>query len=309
MGLSLGLLFLLHSVLPVGPSGWHWAHLFAAELFYLPILASAAWFGRGGLLLTLFAASLLSGFHDLVAWQGFGMLQQAHGAQVLGLWVAGGVAWGFFEQKRRSILETQRAHAETLRVMALSLEMREPYTEGHSERVQAYTHLLAKALGIRDPSVLETYATGAFLHDIGKIGIPDSILLKEGQLSGGEWEVMRTHSILGAKLVGSISFLTGAKELVQAHHERYDGKGYPNGLSGEDIPLGARLFAVSDTFDALTTSRPYHQPESFEAAVRVISGEGGKQFDPLVVHAFLSVPFEVWAVTATELGVTLHRDG
>ena len=148
------------------------------------------------------------------------------------------MAWGFFEQQRRTQFETQKAHAETLTVLARSLELREHYTEGHSERVRAYTLVLASQLGILDPSTLETFAIGAFLHDIGKIGIPDAILLKEGPLSEGEWEAMRTHPALGASLIGPIPFLAEAMELVLTHHERFDGKGYPKGCSGEDIPLG-----------------------------------------------------------------------
>jgi len=131
------------------------------------------------------------------------------------------------------------------------------------------------------------------LHDIGKIGIPDGILLKPGRLSVDEWKIMRTHPELGRRLVERIPFLRGAVPIVYHHHERWDGTGYPSALKGELIPLGARVFAVADAFDAMTCDRPYSVAIPFEAARVEIERSAGTHFDPAVVQAFLRVPLEL----------------
>ena len=148
-------------------------------------------------------------------------------------------------------------------------------------------------------------AWGALLHDVGKIGITDRVLLKAGPLSDGEWREMRKHPDLGATLVGEIGFLRPARELVRAHHERYDGAGYPRGLAGDAIPLGARIFGVADAFDALTTDRPYRRGLDHTEAARRIAAGRGSQFDPAVVDAFLRIPADAWSRAASATGVAL----
>jgi HD-GYP domain-containing protein (c-di-GMP phosphodiesterase class II) len=149
---------------------------------------------------------------------------------------------------------------------------------------------------------------GALLHDVGKIGIHDDVLLKSGSLSEKEAKEMQRHPELGASLIGKIGFLGSAREIVLSHHEKFDGSGYPAGLSGQEIPLGARIFAVADVFDALTTDRPYRTPISYREARDFIAKESGKHFDPIVVDVFLETSFTDWADVASRSGVTLSED-
>jgi putative nucleotidyltransferase with HDIG domain len=177
----------------------------------------------------------------------------------------------------------------------------------HSQRVRDYALLLADRLWVADPARRESLAMGALLHDIGKIGIPDRILLKAGGLDEEERGTMRRHPELGARLLEKIGFLGQAREIVLAHHERFDGSGYPSGLAGRAIPAGARVFAVVDAFDAMTTDRPYSVARSYvEASSRIIEASGS-QFDPAVVQAFSAVPYEAWSEVAARYGIVLRR--
>jgi putative nucleotidyltransferase with HDIG domain len=189
--------------------------------------------------------------------------------------------------------ERENAHLATLVSLAAALDARERETRAHSVRVQEYTLTLARALGIPEQD-LKAIAAGALLHDIGKIGIQDSILLKAGRLSGEEWEAMRKHPTIGAEILKSLTHIGAARHLVVAHHERWDGSGYPGGLAGTTIPLGARIFAVADTLDAMTSDRPYRPRTSFEAAQQEIAQCAGTQFDPEIVRAFAGFPAQVW---------------
>ncbi len=167
-------------------------------------------------------------------------------------------------------------------------------TVGHSQLVSRYTLLLTKALGIDDRGFWADIERGALLHDIGKIGIPDSILRKAGPLTEREREIIKEHPYLGYEMVKEFSFLHKASRVVLFHHESYDGRGYPYGLKGEEIPLEARIFAVADTLDAITSDRPYRKGNSFRAAFDEIERVRGTQFDPQIVDAFLTVPIEKW---------------
>lgn len=167
-------------------------------------------------------------------------------------------------------------------------------TIGHSQLVARYTLLLTKALGIEDRVFSVEIERGALLHDIGKIGIPDSILRKPGALTNEEREIIKEHPFLGYEMVEEFQFLQKASRVILYHHESYDGQGYPYGLKGEEIPLEARIFAVADTLDAITSDRPYRRGKSFRVAFDEIERVRGTQFDPVVVDAFLSVPEEKW---------------
>lgn len=168
-----------------------------------------------------------------------------------------------------------------------TLDFRECETGLHSKRVACHTQVLARRF-IHDPRRLRQITWGALLHDIGKIGIPDHILLKQEALTGDEWQVMRTHPDMGYRIVGKLPEMAEAADLVRCHEERFDGTGYPRGLRGSSIPLGARLFAVIDTLDAMTSDRPYRQGMSFDAAKQEIVRLANVQFDPLAVEAFLA---------------------
>jgi putative two-component system response regulator len=172
-----------------------------------------------------------------------------------------------------------------LRVLANGIEARDPYTLNHVEAVNAYAQAMATELGW-DERELEALEFGAILHDIGKIGVPEKVLSKTGPLNPEEWEEMRRHPIYGAHMIRGNPYLEDAVPLVLHHHERWDGKGYPDGLAGEDIPLGARLLAVADTFHAMTSDRPYRAAIPAEKSYEEILAQSGKQFDPRMVQAF-----------------------
>jgi putative nucleotidyltransferase with HDIG domain len=189
--------------------------------------------------------------------------------------------------------DVEESYKITLEALVTALDAREHETQAHSLRVREYTLALAEALNL-NPDLLVQVGRGALLHDVGKIGVPDSILLKPGRLSKSEWVEMRRHPQKGYEILKSIDFLSSAAEIVLCHQERWDGKGYPNCLSGPEIPLGARIFAVVDTLDAMTSNRPYRKALSFEAAREEIRACAGTQFDPHVADVFLNMPPESW---------------
>lgn len=201
------------------------------------------------------------------------------------------------EQRTRqlqvAIRRIESTYDETLAALGGALELRDIETQGHSRRVTHYCLEMARALH-RTNDELHVLARGSFLHDIGKIGIPDAILLKPDRLTAEETAVMQTHARIGYELLCRIAFLTPASQIVLTHQERWDGTGYPQGLRGEEIPLGARIFAVADTLDAITSDRPYRAGSPFSAAVTEITRESGRQFDPEVVRVFLEIPEAVW---------------
>lgn len=167
-------------------------------------------------------------------------------------------------------------------------------TLGHSQLVASYTLMMTKALGIEDKDYLVNIERGALLHDIGKIGIPESILRKAGPLTALERDVVKEHPLIGYEIIEEFEFLKKAAQVVLFHHESYDGSGYPYGLAGEEIPLEARIFALADTLDAITSDRPYRKGSDFEVAFLEIDKGRSSQFDPLVVDSFFSVPKEKW---------------
>jgi putative nucleotidyltransferase with HDIG domain len=200
---------------------------------------------------------------------------------------------------RETMHDLEKSYDITLEAMGDALDLRDAETEGHSRRVTAYTIALARELGL-DAEKLRVIARGAFLHDIGKIATPDSILLKPGKLDSGETAIMREHCTRGYDMIRKIPFLRDAAEIIYSHQEAFDGTGYPRGLSGEQIPLGARIFAVADTLDAVTSDRPYRKGRSFAEARAEIKRHSGTQFDPRIVETFMGMPEEVW--------ITLRRE-
>ena len=181
----------------------------------------------------------------------------------------------------------------TLRALAGALEARDVETAGHSDRVVAYSLRLGREIGLNH-SELITLEQGALLHDIGKIGVPDSILRKPGPLNEQEWSIMRKHIDYGLRIINGIDFLKGASPVVGQHHEKFDGTGYPGGLRNQQIHINARIFAVADAFDAITSDRPYRAARGYSAAREEIVVNAGRHFDPAVVQAFLSVPENEW---------------
>jgi len=199
----------------------------------------------------------------------------------------------YFYASDKLFLENQAyLHSDLLYLIA-TIDGNED-TVGHSQLVARYTLFLTKTLGIDDRAFSVEIERGAMLHDIGKIGIPDSILRKPGSLTDKEREIIKEHPFLGYEMVEEFMFLQKASRVVLFHHESYDGRGYPYGLKGEEIPLEARIFAIADTLDAITSDRPYRKGESFRVAFDEIERVRGTQFDPNIVDAFLSVPEEKW---------------
>lgn len=203
-------------------------------------------------------------------------------------------------QLEHALGELEESYDHTLEALGGALDMKDAETEGHCKRVTAFTISMARAMQL-EPALIRQIARGAFLHDIGKMGVPDSILRKAGPLTDEEKLIMRRHCEIGHQVLQKIPFLKEAAEIVLSHQEHYDGSGYPRGLRGEQIPLGARIFAVADTLDAMISDRPYRHAQPLATAREEIKRCSGSQFDPRVVDVFLAMPEDVW--------MRLHRDG
>jgi putative nucleotidyltransferase with HDIG domain len=197
------------------------------------------------------------------------------------------------ELLERAMKELERSYDITLEALGDALDLKDAETEGHSKRVTAFTMAIARAMELPQERV-RVISRGAFLHDVGKMAIPDAILRKPGRLTPEEQMTMREHAFYGYQMLRKIPFLQEAANIVYSHQERYDGSGYPRGLKGEQIPLGARIFAVADTFDAITSDRPYRAAQSISAARREIQKFAGRQFDPQVVDTFMSISEDLW---------------
>jgi putative nucleotidyltransferase with HDIG domain len=197
------------------------------------------------------------------------------------------------EQLRKAMTTLERSYDITLEALGDALDLKDAETEGHSKRVTAFTIAIARHMGLSADQI-RIIARGAFLHDIGKMAIPDAILRKPGALDPDEVTIMREHCYRGYQLLKRIPFLGEASEIVYSHQERFDGTGYPRGMKGIEIPLGARIFSVADTLDAITSDRPYRPAQSVQAAQKEIEKWSGRQFDPDVVKAFLSMPENIW---------------
>lgn len=193
----------------------------------------------------------------------------------------------------RALNSLEGAYRSTLEALTAALETRDSETHGHSERVVTYSLRLGREYGLSSEE-MKSLEFGSLLHDIGKIGVPDSILRKPAKLTEEEWVRMREHPVHGQQILRGIEFLQGAAKVVAQHHEQWDGSGYPHGLRGEEIDVCARIFAVADAFDAITSDRVYRRGKSYEAAAQELDDWAGRQFDPKVVEAFHRVPKEDW---------------
>jgi len=280
------------SSLPEKSSDWIGSREIIRKLYLLPILLSAMWFGaRGAASSTLFATLVCGGLAS-DDWPVAVPSQIERVGEVAVFWLVGALSASFFEQQKRFVGKIEVANDNTLMALASALDVREHNTGVHSQRVADYMLRLALEMGVRDKDTLDDFWRGALLHDVGKIGIPDKVLLKPGPLSPEEWAVMRKHPEVGAGMLRKIEFLRGPSEIVLSHHEWHDGTGYPRKLKGDQIPLGARLFAVIDVYDALTTDRAYHTARSHTDALTKIREKSDTHFNPAVVAAFAKIPFD-----------------
>jgi putative nucleotidyltransferase with HDIG domain len=200
-----------------------------------------------------------------------------------------------------TLKQLEQSYDDTLEALGGALDLKDAETEGHSRRVTAYTIAIARAMNV-EPALLPQIARAAFLHDIGKMAISDQILRKPGPLTPEEREVMRTHCDIGFNMVTRISFLREAAEIVRSHQEYFDGSGYPRGLREQEIPLGARIFAVADALDAMISDRPYRRALSITYAQEEIKRCSGTQFDPKVVEVFLTMPATLWSELRENIG-------
>ncbi len=272
----------------------HAIHVLLRKMFLIPIVLAAVWLTLKGALLTALAITALYLPHVALQWSGETTENINQVGEVLTFWAIAAIAGVMVQREKQAISERAKTYQGAVRALVAALDAREHDTEQHSERVCAYSLRLARQLTVSG-QVKHALALGSLLHDIGKIGIPDRILLKPGPLTDEEWQCMRTHPDMGAKILASVPFLADAIQIVNCHHERFDGSGYPRGLSGAEIPLGARIFAVADVYDALTSARPYRQPMSPSQAGDEIKRASGSHFDPLAVDAFLSIPTDEWS--------------
>src|ERR1700745_784114 len=197
------------------------------------------------------------------------------------------------EQLRKALVDLERSYDITLEALGDALGKKDAETEGHSKRVTAFTIAIARAMGLSKDQIA-VIARGAFLHDIGKMAIPDAILRKPGPLTADEVTIMKEHAFLGFKMLQKIPFLQEASDIVYSHQERFDGTGYPRGLKGNEIPLGARIFSIADTLDAIMSDRPYRPARPLSAAKKEIEAWSGRQFDPEIVKVFLEMPENIW---------------
>jgi HD-GYP domain-containing protein (c-di-GMP phosphodiesterase class II) len=194
-----------------------------------------------------------------------------------------------FKEERARAQELRRSYMLTVRALASAVEARDAYTGRHAERVAAYGMQIASAAGMQlgDEPQIEF---GFLLHDVGKVAVPDAILFKPGPLTPEERAIIQRHPVTGSEIVRDIEFLGAARDVIRSHHERWDGAGYPDGLARTEIPLSARVFAVADTLDALTTTRPYRRASSLARARVIIMRDSGTHFDPEIVAAYEALP-------------------
>jgi response regulator RpfG family c-di-GMP phosphodiesterase len=195
----------------------------------------------------------------------------------------------------RALEEVESSYRTTLKALVQALETRDFETHGHSERVVTFSLRLGHEIGLTKDE-LRNLELGALLHDIGKIGVPDAILRKPAKLTEDEWEKMKLHPIHGKKILRNIPFLEGAARVVAQHHEKWDGSGYPKALRGEDIDIGARIFAVVDAFDAMVSDRVYRKGRPYIEALEELERCAGSHFDPIIVEAFKNIPQEDWEI-------------
>jgi putative nucleotidyltransferase with HDIG domain len=210
------------------------------------------------------------------------------------------------DQLQAAMSSLERSYDITLEALGDALDLKDRETEGHSRRVTLFTIAIAQALGLPREQIT-VIARGAFLHDIGKMAIPDEILKKPGKLAPEEMEIMKEHAYHGYQIVKKIPFLVEVAEIVYSHQEWFNGEGYPRHLRGNEIPIGARIFSVADTFDAITSDRIYRRAQSYAAARAEIQKFSGRQFDPEIVKVFLEMPDNIWDDLRKEINDRRYR--
>src|SRR5206468_2945001 len=198
-------------------------------------------------------------------------------------------SFGRLEDARRHLGDMDRLYLSTIETLAMAIDAKEDVTHSHVRRVQAYAVALAHAMGIVDDESIKAIKAAALLHDTGKLAVPEHILNKPGKLTESEFEQLKQHVDVGADILSLVEFPYPVVPIVRAHHENWDGSGYPRGIRGEDIPIGARILSVVDCFDALTSDRPYRRAMTNQAAIDILLERRGRMYDPHVVDTFIGV--------------------
>src|SRR5262245_28203831 len=214
-------------------------------------------------------------------------------------------SFGRLTDARRHLVDLDRLYLSTIETLAMAIDAKDDVTHSHVRRVQAYAVGLAGALGVEDEGAIKAIKAAALLHDTGKLAVPEHILNKPGKLTASEFEKMKLHVDVGADILSLVDFPYPVVPIVRCHHENWDGSGYPRGVRGEDIPIGARILSVVDCFDALTSDRPYRRAMTDQAAIDILLERRGRMYDPRVVDTFVRVYRDISVTTADD---TEHRE-
>jgi len=285
--LALAAVSALHFLSSTSGTGAHLWHIFLARLYFLPIVAAAVWFGFGAALATAVAAGILYALHSWANWPD-AMLRMEQAGELASFLILAAVAGALSSWERRSRERARRAEQERIgtAVAALTetLAARDPETGEHSKRVAVLAEKFGAFLGLPPIQTRSLYLAG-LLHDIGKIGIRDDVLLKAGSLSAEEQRQIREHPGIARKILAPVGFAE-VVDTIAAHHENLDGSGYPEGLRGGQIPVGGRVLSIVDTYDALRSSRPYREPLSDSEVRLAMTGMAGSKLDPELLEAF-----------------------
>lgn len=285
IGLLIAAIMIWHGATPLTPGWMHAAHILLRKLFVVPILLAAIWFGMRGAIIAATVVSLVYLPYMFVAWSGQTAENMNQGGEVVTFWIVGVLAGWLATRERRALQRAADMSRDALKALVAALDAREHQTEQHSHRVAELAGRIGRRLRL-DSRSLTVLREAAVLHDVGKIGVPDQVLLKPGPLTDEERRIMQSHAEMGYEILSAATHLREVAELVYAHHERFDGTGYPRGLAGQAIPLGARIFAIADVYDALTSDRPYRSAMAHDEAMRLIDEQDGRAFDPDVIAAF-----------------------
>ena len=262
------------------------------NFYYLPVIIAGYYLGYRRAMLQAVLSILYVAIYVAYSPESFGVTNRDLGMYLhLMAWagfliLAGAIVGRLADRLLEEIDLRRQAHTATIDALAMALDFRDQSTSGHSRRVAELTTGIAREIGVAQSELVQI-EQGALLHDIGKLKIPDAILWKPESLTSDEWNIMRRHAGYGYDFVRNLEFLKDAAEIVRCHHEKFDGSGYPRGLSGKDIPIGARLFAIVDTYDALIFDRPYHKAVTFEEAAEEIRRSAGSHFDPALIEPAL----------------------
>ena len=269
IGCAILVVSVFHWITPTGQHDLLMFHVVLRKLFVLPVVMAAIWFELPGAVIAAAVITAAYAPRIIFQWSGSWAENINQFGEVATVWVMALLSGIFVRIDKSALRQVAATNQGALVAMVSALDAREHNTELHSLRVRDYALRIGRELGLlaRELTLL---GQAALLHDVGKIGIPDRVLLKRGPLNEQEWQLMRKHPSIGRRILSSVPFLSKAAEVVYAHHERYDGTGYPRGLRGDRIPLLARVFAVADVLDALTSARPYRSPVDWDTAQNII---------------------------------------